>query len=308
MFRISAAIGIDISSSQVRAALIEKRGGSSILQSLISIPFNGAALETILARLKKELNKTTKLPWFMISHQILSIPQSSVAVRRFSALPEKNDTEQFTEVGLQLSESLSLSIDEMLYDYRYVDDEKTIEAFACRRSQIEPTLNALETTGYKLSVIELQSQALMRLFQQHLAYQIVNGTSLLIDIGSERVQLCFDDGQGQHLTREIPLPSETDGQLTNDKHLFTERLAEGVTRQYQLTGTSFSDRPVQQVFLSGEGTKLLDILLLEQKLNWDVHAINPLSGLSYSDSLFDNLFDTANAWSTAIGLALREMQ
>ncbi len=308
MFRISAAIGIDISSSQVRAALIEKRGGSSILQSLICIPFNGAALETILARLKKELNNTTKLPWFMISHQILSVPQSSVAVKRFSALSEKNDTEQFMEIGIQLSESLGLPIDEMLYDYRFVDDDKTVEAFACRRSHIEPTLNALETTGYKLSVIELQSQALMRLFQQHLAYQSVNGASLLIDIGSDRVQLCFDDGQGQYLTREIPMPSEVNGQSTKDKHLFTERLAEDVIRQHQLIGTSFSDRPIRQVFLSGEGTKLLDLLLLEQKLNWDVQAINPLSGLSYSDSLFDNLFDTANAWSTAIGLALREMQ
>lgn len=308
MFRISAAVGIDISHKHVRVAFIEKRADSITLKSLISIASNGAALETVMARIKKELAKASKLPWFFVSHQILGVSQSSVAVKRFPALKEPNDQEQYIQAGLQLSDSLGLSLDELLYDYRPVDETNGIEVFACRRSQIESTLNALETTGFRLTAIEIQTFALMRLFQQFLIYQSVVGASLLVDVGLERVHLCIHDGHQGQFYRELPLPLEGHYPSTaQEKHQFTEQLADGILRHYQLSGLNLTHDKIKNLWLSGESAKMIDPLLLEQKLNWNVAMFNPLTGLSYSPALIDELYDPVGAWATAIGLALRDI-
>ncbi len=307
MFRITAAIGIDISSKYVRAALLEKKGNAFILKSLSSVAYQGADLEKALAHVKKMIIKTTRLPWFLISHQVFSIPLNRVVIKRFFAMREANEQEQFIQAGIQLSESLGLSLEELLYDYRQLKDTDGIEVFACRRSQIEDKLNALKTAGYRLSVIELQTFVLMRLFKHCLNHQSITGPSLLINIDKDHMQMCIYDDEKEQMQQAQPLTLHA-SHLVYEKEAITKQLAEYILLQYPLAAPHLNRKKITHIWLSGDNTEHVDVLSLAQKLEWEVRLLNPLVGLSYSPEIMDDLNEPLGAWSVAIGLALREIQ
>lgn len=307
MFCLKAAIGIDIGATNVRAALIQKRGKSKQLKALVSEPIQGISLEEALIKIKKKINKEYKLPWYCIRQQVLGVAQSNVAIKRFASLPDVHEQEQYIQVGLQLAESLGLPIDELLYDFRSLPQNEGIEVYACRRAVLDESLTALSCVGYKLSVIELQTHALMRLYQQQITHLSTIECSLMLDVGGERVQICAGDGASGQFFRELPLPLEMGGSNESEiRRVFTEQLVEIIQRQYQVAATSLTGAYINRVWLSGENEKYLDTLLLEERLKWDVQTLNPLQGLNYAPELIENLTEPASAWSIAIGLALGE--
>ena len=131
----------------------------------------------------------------------------------------------------------------------------------------------------------------------------------MVDLNAERVQLCFDDGKEQPVMRDLPSPFDIQqASHAENRANFTEKLADDILRQFQLINTSLADGRVRRVWLAGEAAKYVDNFQLEQRLDWDVLALNPLVGLNFSESLIDNIHGAVGAWSTAIGLALREAQ
>ncbi|OEE68838.1 pilus assembly protein PilM [Enterovibrio norvegicus FF-33] len=306
MFGVTTTVGIDIGTSAVRAALLQQGSKSVALKTLLVVPYEVETLEAVLRGLKKQISKACSMPWHWPKHQIMGVPQSSVAVKRFPPLADVPDHEQFVQVGLQLSESLGLPIDELLYDYHVLDDKSATEVYACRKSMLNETLNGLESAGFELSVIELHTQALMRLYREQSGHQLMQGIGLLVDVGSERLQICMGDGQSGQFYRELPAPvlsGASDAKLARQH--FTEQLADVIKRHYQLAATQLSGAEVSHVWLSGESAKSVDISLLETCLSWPTQALNPLQGLVYSPNIIEQLNEPVSAWSTAIGLALR---
>ncbi|WP_407331604.1 type IV pilus biogenesis protein PilM [Enterovibrio sp. 27052020O] len=306
MFGVTTTVGIDIGTSTVRAALLQQGSKSVTLKKLLIAPYEAETLEAVLKGLKKQIGKACLMPWHRPKHQIMGIPQSSVAVKRFPPLSDLPDHEQFVQVGLQLSESLGLPLDELLYDYYALEDKSATEVYACRKSMLNETLNGLENAGFELSVIELHTQALMRLYRVQSGQQLAQGLGLLVDVGRERLQICMGDEKTGQFYRELPtpaLPSLSDAKLAREH--FTEQLADVIKRHYQLAATQLSGTEVSHVWLSGECAKNVDIFLLETYLSWPTQALNPLQGLSYSPHFIEQLNEPVSAWSTAIGLALR---
>ena len=307
MFRLSAAIGIDIGTTSVRVALIQKRGRTTQLKALICESTQGRTLEDTLINIKKKLKKEHKLLWFFIQHQVFGIPQSNVAVKRLAVGLDVHEQEKYTQVGLQLAESLGLPIDELLYDFRPLPENNGVEVYVCRRAVIENSLNALALAGYHLSVIELQTHALMRLYKQQMTHCARIESSLMLDVGSERVQICAGDGRSGQFFRELPLPLKTQSISEPEVvSIFTGQLIEIIQRQYQVAATSVAGAHINRIWLSGENAKYVDTLLLEKRLGWEVKTLNPLHRLTCSPHLIENLSESASAWSIAIGLALGE--
>lgn len=306
MFRLKMIAGIDIGSKMIRVALIQKRNNSLHLLALISESIDGVPLEEALRDIKIKLKHAYKIPHFWFTDLVMGIPQSQVAVKRFSAMPDMHEEEQYIQVGMQLAESLGLPIDELLYDYRSLVDTDAVEVYACRRAVIDETLNALKTNGYRLSVIELQTHALMRLYQQHRVNLSSIESSLMVDVGNERVLICAGDGMSGQFFRELPLPfGDNVSSEVEAKRVFTEKLIDIIQRQYQFVATALTGGYINRVWLSGENAKYVDFFLLEEKLQWDVQILNPLQGLIFHPDLINDLSDSANAWSIAVGLALR---
>ncbi|WP_115659291.1 type IV pilus biogenesis protein PilM [Grimontia hollisae] len=305
MFGSTSAMGIDVGTQCVRAAMIQKRGKTLRLQALVVAPRHSMSLEEALNTVKKQLRKACRAPWQWPVRQIMGVAQSNVATKRFPTSPDITENEQYVQVGLQLSESLGLPMDDLLYDYRPLPGNDGVEAYACRKPMLKEILSALDAVGYKLTVIELQTHALMRLYNQHQRFQPDNGLSLMVDVGTERLQICLDDNKGGHFYREIPVPVDVDEHGDGDRTPYTQQLAETVQRQYQLAATQLQGARISTVWLSGDRAKKLDVFALEEALGWKVRALNPLQGLSYSPSLVEGLDEPAAAWSTSIGLALR---
>ncbi|CZF84552.1 Competence protein A [Grimontia celer] len=305
MFAGKTAMGIDVGAHSVRAAIIQKRGKALKLQALVVAP-RQSSLDDSLKSVKKQLRKACGVPWNWPQAQIMGVPQSNVAMKRFPAALDIPEHEQYVQVGLQLSESLGLPMDELLYDFRPLPENDGVEVYACRKPMLKDTLSGLKSAGFSLSVIELQTHALMRLYKQHMTSRPDAGASLMVDVGTERLQICLGDASDGKFYRELPVPFEqTDAGAEELRALYTQQLAETIQRQYQLASTQLQGIKVSTVWLSGDGAKKIDIFKLEAALGWRVRALNPLQGLSYSPKLVDGLNESAAAWSTSIGLALR---
>ncbi|WP_281545070.1 pilus assembly protein PilM [Grimontia sp. SpTr1] len=309
MFAGKTAMGIDVGTHSIRAAMIQKRGKALRLQALVVAPRQSSSLNDTLKLVKKQLRKACGVPWNWPQAQIMGVPQSSVAMKRFPIALDIPEHEQYVQVGLQLSESLGMPMDELLYDYRPLPESDGVEVYACRKPMLKETLSGLESAGFSLSVIELQTHALMRLYKQHMTARPDVGASLMVDVGTERLQICLGDTKDGHFYRELPVPFEQGDQSAEDlREQYTQQLAETIQRQYQLASTQLQGARVSTVWLSGDGAKKIDIFKLESALGWRVRALNPLQGLSYSPKLVDNLNESAAAWSTSIGLALRGVE
>ncbi len=309
MFHITAAVGIDIGIKQIHTVLVEKHNDRLILKSLFAVSYKANELKTALTDIKKKLIKTTRLPWFLISHQVLGISFEQIIVKRFIAPKVPNDQAQFAQVGNLLSENLGLPLNELLYDYRQIKDTDNIEVFACRRSQIADKLSALESSGFNLSVVELKTFALQRLFKLYLTQKRHLKAALLIHLGTKRIQMCVDDGQGGQFLRELPL-FVADASFVNkqDKAAFSLQLASHILRQYPLAAANLDQKMIKGLWLCGALSKELDETLLEEKLGWQVNQLDPLVGFTYSPTLLANLDRPLSSWSVAIGLALRDLQ
>lgn len=309
MFHITAAVGIDIGIEKIHAVLVEKHNSRLILKSLFSVSYQQNELNTALTDIKKKLIKTTKIPWFLISHQVLGIPFNRVVVKRFMIPKAPNDQAQYAQAGILLAENLGLPLDELLYDYRQVKGFDGIEVFACRRSQIEDKLNALEASGFNLSVIELETAALQRLFSLCLTQKAHFGAALLIHLGTERIQMCIDDGKGGQFQRELPLSvAEANFMDEQDKAGFSLQLVSHILRQYPLAAANLDQNRIKRLWLCGALSNKLDEALLAEKLGWQVNRLDLLA--SFANSL-ENLADLdcpIGTWSVAMGLALRDLQ
>ncbi|USH02655.1 pilus assembly protein PilM [Grimontia kaedaensis] len=305
MFAGKTVMGIDVGAHSVRAAMIQKRGKALKLQALVVAP-RQSSLDDSLKSVKKQLRKACSVPWNWPQVQIMGVPQSNVAMKRFPASLDIPEHEQYVQVGLQLSESLGLPMDELLYDFRLLPENDWVEVYACRKPMLRDTLSGLKSAGFSLSVIELQTHALMRLYKQHMTSRSDVGASLMVDVGTERLQICLGEANEGKFYRELPVPFEQHDASTEElRALYTQKLAETIQRQYQLASTQLQGTKVSTVWLSGDGAKKIDIFKLEAALGWRVRALNPLQGLSYSPKLVDGLNESAVAWSTSIGLALR---
>ncbi len=308
MFHITAAIGIDIGIKKIHTVLLEKHNSCLILKSLISVSYEPSELTTVLVEIKKKLVKATKFPWFLISHQVLGIPFDRIVVKRFNPPKALNDQAEYAQAGILLSESLGLALDELFYDYRQVKDLDGIDVFACRRSQIEDKLNALESSGFDLSVVEPKTFALQRLFNFYLKQKGHFGAALLIHLGIERIQMCIDDGKGGQFLRELPLSAaEYTFKDEQDKADFSLQLVSHILRQYPLAATNLEQKMITGVWLCGAFSSELDETLLQDKLGWQVNQLDPLASLTFAPKLLTNLDCPVSSWSVAIGLALREL-
>lgn len=308
MFGSTTAVGIDIGEKTVRAAMLQRKGKTLEVKSLLCEPYEADTLEVTLSYLKKQLRAAVKLPWHWPKHQVLGVPQSHVAIKRLPLDTSIPEHEQFVQIGLQLSESLGLPLNDLLYDYHALPDNNSAEVYACRKPLLEKTLKGLSSSGYQLSVIELQTHALMRLYRFCASVQRGSLATMLLDVGEERTQLCVGKGAQALFYRELPTPfgamasEDPESQSTN-----TAALVELVQRQYQLAAPQLHGAGLSGVWLSGSAASLVDIKQFEKQISWPAYMLNPLNGLSLSSSLPMTASDSVAAWSTSIGLALRGM-
>lgn len=176
-------------------AILESRNSGVYLRDLSSVELGNATLTDALKSLRKQFSVNKAAFRFATKSQVMGIAQSSVAIKRLPISQNVSEQEQYMQIGLQLSENLGLSMDELLYDYRNLPSGEGIEVFACRKSVLASTLDALASSGFRLSVIALESHALLQLYDRQLDVLSLSNRALMADVNTERLQLCFGVGE-----------------------------------------------------------------------------------------------------------------
>ena len=300
MFFARSALGIDLTNHNVRIAWLRKNKRGIQVCNLVEKNIKDSSVEQILVKTKYELKKFCALPILLPKNQVICVSQSQVAIKRFPLTTYLPELEQYMQVGILLSESLGLPYEQLLYDYQLAK-QNVIEAYACRRALVQEKLSALVKVGYQPSILELQTQALMRLYQNKFK-DLNKETAVLADIGFEHIQLLVWNGKAEPFYREITLCTDA----AYEKDGVTQQLIEEILKLIPQINTQFSYESVNSLWLCGEAASSVDCEKITTDLHWQVSLFNPFEHLVVN--LQQNQVTAVEKWTTAIGLALRGVE
>lgn len=303
MFFSKLSLGIVINQRKVRIALLKKEKAKIVISDLQEMNLDGSTLHEILQNINKKIKKSIHFPIFQSLFQTMSVAQSLVAIKHFPLMLDLSESEEFHYVGEQLSENLGLPISQLLFDYYLLSDKEEIEAYACRLSLVEEKLITLNQTGFKLSALELETQSLLRLFQQQFDQQ-ENKTALFIDIQEEQAQFYYIENFQLQFYREIVLPKIQEIEKENlEKQEFTLLLSQALLGQINQIESDLINQKNVDLFLFGENVEKVVASKLAENLERNVKMFDPFLGLTVEKSI--NTDNNKSQWVTVIGLALR---
>ncbi|RXJ73457.1 hypothetical protein CS022_09415 [Veronia nyctiphanis] len=305
IFRKHASVGIEIAANRARLAVLERKGEQYHIRQLQSVAFNSAKPEVCAKALKRYTGSYTGL--FGTSNQVMSVAEGDVIFKRLPLVNAETDEESHAQIGIHLSESLGVALEELFYDYQVQAEENAVEAFACRKSALAKELNALEKAGFSLSVLDLKPFALMRLYQHQIEHASPTGLPLLVDVGYTKTQFCLYQPHLYRFHREIAFGTtySMSNMMEGNEQAFTESLAGEIQRLYQLAGSQLSGEQINQIWLSGVASQMVDTKHLTTLLNKPVEVFDPFVGFQVKDKVHVSSEEPIGAYSTALGLALR---
>lgn len=314
MFRNSAVLGIDIGTRTVKAVVLSQKNDNYRALAAVTLPKpqpgeDTAVLQELKKTLKSQLGRWQTVP----DTVVLGVSASSVVTKRVSLAPVSSDTERYQLLSAKLSEALTVSEEELMFDYQPAkshlgnDDAEHFEAVVCRRSLLSNELAALEAADMPATIVDLQPHALLWLHQVCMQGLRPDSFPLLVDIGETKTQCCLQDGATLSFYKEIAFGTHKYSQLSDSEssHSFTSQLAEQITRQVKGASERLKNRRIGQIWLTGGAEQNVDATKLASLLGTPVQWLNPFSNFDVAPSLSLIKRQGASEYATAIGLALR---
>jgi len=162
-----------------------------------------AQIEAAVGGLRRSLGIAAKMP------VNFCLPSQSVFTR-FVKLPGATPAEVDDIIGFEAQQNVPFPIDEVVWDYQIMGEPKEnnwdVALVAIKADQLGETNTAVNTAGFKSSVIDVSPMALYNAFRYN--YSELTGCSLLVDIGARTTNLIFIEGQ-RVFSRSIPVGGST---------------------------------------------------------------------------------------------------
>lgn len=341
-----SSIGLDISAGSLKLVQIKQEKKSCSLKafSRVSIPKGAVINDAITDQktfnycLKQALDK----PQFgrFDTHYIgVSLPESKSFLRVIQ-IPKMSDAEAEAAVPYEAESFIPMPIDQVYLDWQKIgdtQDKQNILIIATPKEYVDKYLEVLDAGGLTASALEAESQSLCR----SLIGWKSNETSLILDIDANRSNLVMVENGSLQFSSTVPIAGGafTEG-LARSLGVSSVK-AEEIKKKVGLSNTSEypnvkialvpvlnnlvaevknvlkfhaerSDKPVEKVILAGGGARLKGLVeevgaQFSPEGNIKVEVGDPWKNV---ENLKSSALSGSEAvsWTTAIGLALRNLE
>lgn len=305
-----------------------------------------AADATRLAQTKlllQEVVQARKLKGSKVNYAV----SSQSVFTRFVKLPSVGEEQVDQIVGFEAQQNVPYPIDEVVWDYQLVDsgDSSQVEVVivAVKADLLDDINDSVEQAGLKTTLVDVAPMAVYNAFRYN--YSDVQGTALVIDIGSRTTNLIFIEPHkvfsrsipngGSTITQQIAKEFNEAYQVAEERKKrdgfvslggayaepddpdvarVSKMIRNSMTRLHAEIARSISFFRAQQggsqperVYLSG-GSSTLPYMreFFQEKFQLPVEFFNPLRNVAVGSSLnIDEIGKNAHRMGELVGLALR---
>lgn len=172
MMRSSAVLGIDIGRDIIHAIVVRAHRQGIQVAGHHRVPYRATDdLCVPLTEIKKRL--LACLPWYQRLHisVVVGVDEEAVITKQMTAPLIDDEIEQEALIGQKLSAALNMDMDTLYYDFAVMSGvtvqpgQVCYQVVACRRHALTPALDALKRVGLSPTVADINSQALVGVYQ-----------------------------------------------------------------------------------------------------------------------------------------------
>jgi type IV pilus assembly protein PilM len=339
-------LGLDISSTSVKLLELSRSGDryrveaygveplppNAVVEKNISdVEGVGDAVKRLISRSKASTSQVA-----------VAVAGSAVITKTIEMDATLNDTEMENQIIVEADQYIPYPLDEVAIDFEVQgvsernSEQVEVLLAACRRENVELREAALDLSGAKARIVDIEAHAMKRAFELIKPQLGSNADDLVVailDIGATMTTLSVlaDDRSiytreqlfgGKQLTEEIQRRyslsfeeaglAKKQGGLPDDYEqeclpTFKEAVLQQVTRSLQFFFSSSQYDDVDYIVLAG-GTSSIDGLaeIIENKLGTPTIIANPFIDMSLASKVdADALANDAPAMMISCGLAMR---
>lgn len=339
-------VGIDIGSSSIKMVALSKRGKGLCLDAYAIVPLpSSAVIENSIqdvGLVAEAIEAGLKICGGGLSACVAAVPSSAVITKTIQLSNAFTDFELEEQVKLEADRFIPYPLNEIALDFEVLGPAENspelnnILLVACRRDDVEIREEAINNSGLKCEVVDVDrfaAERVVRLLDDSEGEGQLIG---LVDIGASTLTLnVFQDGkviydreqafgsndlsnlihqqsgleigEVEHLLRTGELSDE----LTQNIVLpFRSTVSQQVSRSLQFFYSSGSHRELSKLYILG-GTASIDGLAkqMQEDVGVDVEVANPFVGMDLNSKInAARLNQDAPALVKACGLALRSFE
>ena len=339
-------LGLDISSTSVKLLELSRSGDRYRVEAygVEPLPPNAVVEKNIsdvegVAEAVKRLVSRSKASTIQVA---VAVAGSAVITKTIEMDATLNDTEMENQIIVEADQYIPYPLDEVAIDFEVQgvsernSEQVEVLLAACRRENVELREAALDLSGAKARIVDIEAHAMKRAFELIKPQLGSNADDLVVailDIGATMTTLSVlaDDRSiytreqlfgGKQLTEEIQRRyslsveeaglAKKQGGLPDDYEqeclpTFKEAVLQQVTRSLQFFFSSSQYDDVDYIVLAG-GTSSIDGLaeIIENKLGTPTIIANPFIDMSLASKVdADALANDAPAMMISCGLAMR---
>lgn len=236
MFGSSAAWGIDLGHSAVKAVRMARRGNALVIQAFELVDLSKVSVEgkaTREERLRAAINILIKKYGLRSEKIWLSIPAKSGVLSKFIQLPPVDRKKIPEMVKFEARQQIPFDLKEVIYDYQPLRKEfapgEAVEVglFAARRDLVDGALKHFESAKKRVAGVQISPLATYNFVRYD---QKIKGAIGIIDIGAENTDLIIITDKGFWL-RSLHVAGNSINRILMEKFNVTFEEAESIKQR-----------------------------------------------------------------------------
>lgn len=349
MFGSKRVVGLDIGSSLVKIIEIGDTSQGSVMQTYAEIPVQPGIIENGIvkdsAALTEQIKNIFKHSKCSVKNIVTALSGHSVIIKKanFAHMKEEELRELLTEEAENYMPFDDVR--EVNFDFHIIGENELnpnqmdVVIVAAKKSVIEDWIYAIERSGRKVVMVDVDSFALETAYEQNYDFGEDDIVALL-NIGASITNINIVKGGQSVFTRNFLLGGNTiteaiqqklnipfeeaekikcgggrEGGNGNDISKldlinYAEPIFSEIERSIDFFSSTFMDPYIKQVLISGGCARLPGIVdVLANRLNSEVEVFNPFKNISYDKKAFPEQYvaSIAPVAALGVGLALRRM-
>ncbi len=309
-------VGLDIGQSGVRALILTTGKDKPRISAFAYSPIERNTLESV-----RQVVNSLNLSGSRVN---IGLSGSGVIIRYIN-LPKMTKEELRGALQFEAEKHIPFPVKEVFLDAHILDEPKSGQMLvllaAVKKELVQQSIQMMHSVGLEINIIEVSTIALINAFLNFQEKgEIIDKSFALLDIGIRFSNLTIIENGLPRLTRDIPMGSRTASATTvlnidNEQENATAssapeaqllNLSEELRRSFDFY-ESQSGRPLEVIYLSGEGTSQSGIeQSLNQNLSLTTKFWDPTANLNIDNKVNKEILSSqVRTIAIALGLALR---